>query len=161
MVTQHYFWGFFLFFFNPSQISPFSTLKILGHFNSKPQPETSYLTYSFLDISFALSPPIFPPPRWQPYARVLSAPLWSVLTIVWGSLTHTDFFGQTRVKRFSPHQSPLHVEFLVPHEFCCIVAFLDIFCCCFHVSCFSELSNWMSPLLLQSCYTQLFTLAQL
>ncbi|XP_050710739.1 uncharacterized protein LOC126995293 [Eriocheir sinensis] len=149
-------------FFDNTQLSPSSTLNILGLSltqNLNWKLHISSLTKSAssrLGVLYCLRQFFFPAQLLSIY-RGLVRPRMEYASHVWGGSTHTALLDRVEAKALRLISSPPHTDSLLPLKFRRNVASLSIFYRYFHADCSSELANCMPPPLPRPQCTRLST----
>ena len=149
-------------FFDNTQLSPSSTLNILGlsltqnlnwklHISSLTKSASSRLGVLYRLRQF------FSPAQLLSIYRGLVRPRMEYASHVWGGSTHTALLDRVEAKALRLISSPPHTDSLLPLKFRRNVASLSIFYRYFHADCSSELANCMPPPLPRPRCTRLST----
>ena len=151
-------------FFNDTQLSPSSTLDILGLSFTKSLNWKLHISSlaknacKKLGVLFRLSQ-FFTPQQLLALYRGLIRPCMEYASHVWGGSTHTQFLNRVESKAFRLINSSPLTDCLQPLSLRRDVASLAIFYRYFHSNCSSELANCMPPPLLRPRCTRLSTLS--
>ena len=149
-------------FFNDTQLSPSSTLNILGLSFTKNLNWKLHISSLAKSASMKLGVlwrlrQFFSPPQLLSLYRGLIRPCMEYASHVWGGSTHTALLNRVESKAFRLISSPPLTNCLQSLKFRRNVASLAIFYRYFHGYCSSELANCMPPPLLRPRCTRLST----
>ena len=160
--TRHNLPNSYPLYFNDTQLSPSSTLDILGlsftkslnwklHISSLTKTASQKLGALFRLRQF------FTPHQLLALYRGLVRPCVEYASHVWGGSTHTQLLNRVESKAFRLVDFPPLTDCLQPLASRRDVASLAIFYRFFHANCSSELANCMPPLLMRPRCTRLST----